>query len=81
MDSTTLTRTLNIMARHGWVEKVHGNDRRERQLRLARPGQAQLTRALPIWQKVQARLRQKLGAEPWQSLMALTNTVTSAVTE
>ncbi len=24
MDSTTLTRTLNIMARHGWVEKLKG---------------------------------------------------------
>jgi DNA-binding MarR family transcriptional regulator len=81
MDSTTLTRTLDIMARHGWVKKIQGSDRRERQLRLARPGHAQLSRALPIWQNVQARLRRKLGGEPWQALMTLTNKVTSAVTE
>jgi DNA-binding MarR family transcriptional regulator len=81
MDSTTLTRTLNIMARHGWVEKLQGRDRRERQLRLTRPGHAQLDRALPIWQEVQARLRRKLGSEPWQALMTLTNKVTIAVTE
>jgi DNA-binding MarR family transcriptional regulator len=81
MDSTTLTRTLDIMARHGWVEKLQGTDRRERQLCLTRPGRAQLNRALPIWQKLQARLRRKLGDEPWQALLTLTNKVASAVTE
>jgi len=81
MDSTTLTRTLDIMARHGWVEKLQGSDRRERQLRLIRPGHAQLNRALPVWQKVQARLQRKLGGEPWQALMTLTNKVALAVTE
>ena len=81
MDSTTLTRTLNIMARHGWVEKLKGRDRRERQLRLTRAGHGQLDRALPFWQEVQARLRRKLGSEPWQALMTLTNKVTIAVTE
>ena len=81
MDSTTLTRTLDIMARHGWVEKLQGRDRRERQLRLTRAGHGQLDRALPIWQEVQARLRRKLGSEPWLALMTLTNKVTIAVTE
>lgn len=81
MDSTTLTRTLDIMARHGWVEKLRGRDLRERQLRLSRSGLTQLNRALPIWQEVQARLRRRLGGEPWQALMSLTNKVTSVVTE
>ncbi|WP_348262062.1 MarR family transcriptional regulator [Telmatobacter sp. DSM 110680] len=81
MDSTTLTRTLDIMARHGWVEKLPGKDRRERQLRLSRHGHLQLNRALPTWQNVQARLRQKLGSEPWQALITQTNKVASAVTE
>src|ERR1700679_725510 len=47
MDSTTLTRTLDIMADHGWIVKQHGDDRRERRLRLSREGEAQLRRALP----------------------------------
>jgi DNA-binding MarR family transcriptional regulator len=81
MDSTTLTRTLNIMARHGWVEKLHGNDRRERQLRMTQSGHAQLNRALPVWQKVQERLRRQLGSEPWQALLTLTNKVASVVAE
>src|SRR5229473_6417471 len=36
MDSTTLTRTLEIMARRGWIAERRGEDRRERWLRLAK---------------------------------------------
>jgi DNA-binding MarR family transcriptional regulator len=81
IDSTTLTRTLDIMGRRGWIAKRRGKDRREWRLRLAQAGKAQLDRALPFWQKVQSRLRQKLGSESWNSLLNLTNEVTSAVTE
>src|SRR5579862_9960268 len=54
MDSTTLTRTLEIMRRRGWIATRYGRDRRERWLSLAKPGEAELKRALPHWEKVQA---------------------------
>src|SRR4051794_38143629 len=41
MDSTTLTRTLGVMARQGWIAKVPGKDRRERRLRLTRVGKSE----------------------------------------
>jgi DNA-binding MarR family transcriptional regulator len=81
MDSTTLTRTLEIMSRRGWVAKKQGKDRRERRLGLTKAGQAQFERALPRWDKLQADLRHRLGAEPWDSLMQLTRNVTTIVTE
>jgi DNA-binding MarR family transcriptional regulator len=81
MDSTTLTRTLEIMGGHGWIAKRHGEDRREWRMRLSKSGQAQLTRALPYWQKVQGRLRAQLGDELSDSLLKLTNKLTNAVTE
>lgn len=81
MDSTTLTRTLDIMVRHGWITKRSGRDRRERLLRLAKDGQLQLNRALPAWQKVQSGLRRRFGDEAWEQLMKLTNEVTATVTE
>ncbi len=80
MDSTTLTRTLEIMGRHGWISQRHGNDRRERWLRLARAGKSQLNRALPLWEKVQSTLRQQLGEQRWKDLLQLTNQVTDLVT-
>src|SRR4249920_4047982 len=36
MDSTSLTRTLGIMRRQGWIAERRGNDRRERWLRLTK---------------------------------------------
>ncbi|HEY6293557.1 MAG TPA: MarR family winged helix-turn-helix transcriptional regulator [Terriglobia bacterium] len=81
MDSTTLTRTLEIMGRHGWIVKRPGKDRRERRLRLARAGEAQLKRALPRWEELQGRLRRQFGDERWDRLLKLTNEVTNATTK
>ena len=81
MDSTTLTRTLDIMANHGWIVKQHGDDRRERRLRLSREGEAQLRRALPSWEVVQKKLRRQLGNKRLDKLNSLFNRVIAAVTE
>jgi len=76
MDSTSLTRTLAIMRRPGWVAEQRGQDRRERRIRLSAAGEAKLRRALPVWEKVQSRLRRKLGKQQWASLLQLTHHVT-----
>ncbi|MGA7523202.1 MAG: MarR family winged helix-turn-helix transcriptional regulator [Acidobacteriaceae bacterium] len=81
MDSTTLTRTLEILGRRGWVAKRQGKDRRERWLRLSPAGQVQFKAALPAWQKVQGRLRRQLGRERWDALLQLTQDVTAAAME
>ena len=80
MDSTTLTRTLEIMARRGWIAERRGKDRRERWLRLAKAGETQLNRALPAWEKVQTRLRRQVGGQAWKNLVQLTNQVTELLT-
>jgi DNA-binding MarR family transcriptional regulator len=79
MDSTTLTRTLNIMGRHGWIAKRRGEDRREWRMRLSKAGETQLTKALPHWEKAQTRLRRQLGEELSNNLMKLTQKVTNAL--
>jgi DNA-binding MarR family transcriptional regulator len=80
MDSTSLTRTLRIMLRHGWLQERPGKDRRERRLRLAKPGEEQLKRALPHWQKAQERLRSLLGDRRWRQLLAASDDLTHVVT-
>ncbi len=81
MDSTTLTRTLAIMSRHGWVAERRGEDRRERLLSLAKAGRDQFKRALPAWEKAQTRLGNQLGKQRWQSLLKSTNEITILVTK
>jgi DNA-binding MarR family transcriptional regulator len=79
MDSTTLTRTLAIMIRHGWITERRGHDRRERLIRLAPAGKARFRRALPIWQKVQSRLRTQWGDQPWNNFLQLTQQLSKLV--
>jgi DNA-binding MarR family transcriptional regulator len=81
MDSTTLTRTLGIMNREGWISKVYGTDRRERRLRLTGVGKSEFNRAVPQWQKSQETLRVQLGKKQWDELAKLMNAITSVISE
>ena len=81
MDSTSLTRTLEIMRRRGWIVKRPGKDQRERRLSLSPAGREQLRRATPAWEKAQARLRQQLGNEPWTELLKLATQVTNVASK
>jgi DNA-binding MarR family transcriptional regulator len=79
IDSTTLTRTLKIMIRQGWIAERRGQDRRERLLRLTKSGFTQLKSILPVWREIQARLRRQLGEQVWENLPQLTDQVTKVV--
>ncbi len=81
LDSTTLSRTLDIMIGHGWILKREGHDRRERYLRLSKTGRVEFGRAMPVWERVQRELRKQLGDTRWDHLLQLTNQVTSTVAE
>jgi DNA-binding MarR family transcriptional regulator len=75
LDSTTLTRTLALMVKQGWIAERRGEDRRERWLSLARAGKALLQRATPAWEKAQAALRRELPREHWEELLRLAGEV------
>lgn len=80
IDSTTLTRTLGVMVREGWITERPGVDRRERLLTLSKSGRAQFNRTMPAWKRAQAQLLTQLGNKQWQSLLALTAQVTMQAT-
>ncbi len=77
MDSTTLSRTLHVMLRNGWIAERQGEDRRQRCLRLAKSGRALLARATPAWEETQSRLARSLGDKAWHALFTITNELTS----
>jgi DNA-binding MarR family transcriptional regulator len=81
IDSTTLTRTIAIMERRGWIASRSGEDRRERLLSLSKAGRAEYNRALPHWEEIQQELRARLGNKRWNALLNLSNEVTAKVTE
>jgi len=81
MDSTTLTRTLGLMLRQGWVRVRRGKDRRERLFSLTGAGKRQLVQAQPYWESAEQRLRRKLGDAGWKSMKEAVSRVTEAAAQ
>ena len=78
MDSTTLTRTLGLMRKQGWVRARRGKDRRERLFSLTRAGREQLAAAQPFWAAAQHRLRRELGDAGWTNMKKAVSQMTEA---
>jgi len=81
MDSTTLTRTLALLRKQGWIHVRPGKDKRERVFRLTEAGKRQVAAAQPHWQAAEHRLRKTLGPVDWKHMQATVARVTSAATE
>jgi DNA-binding MarR family transcriptional regulator len=78
MDSTTLTRTLALLRKEGWIHVRPGKDRRERVFRLTEEGKRQMAMAQPHWQAAERRLRKALGPSVWKQMQATVARVTNA---
>jgi DNA-binding MarR family transcriptional regulator len=78
MDSTTLTRTLGLLRKQGWVHVKRGNDRRERLFSLTRAGKRQMVEAQAHWKLAEQRLRQKLGGAGWKRMEKTVSRMTEA---
>src|SRR5437667_11233807 len=78
MDSTTLTRTLGLLRKQGWIHVRPGKDRRERVFRLTEAGKRQIAMAQPHWQAAERRLRKTLGPSGWKQMQATIARVTNA---
>ena len=77
LDSTTLTRTLAIMDRRGWIARRRGRDGREWRLSLSKAGRKEFERVLPEWERVQERLHKQLGDQRWKELFQLNHELTA----
>jgi len=78
MDSTTLTRTLHLMRKAGWIQVRSGKDRRERLFRLSEVGKQQIRAAALHWQAAKRRLRKTLGAAGWKHMRSAVVRATNA---
>jgi DNA-binding MarR family transcriptional regulator len=78
MDSTTLTRTLSLLLKRGWIRVKHGDDRRERLFSLTTAGRRKMAEAQPHWEQAERRLRQQLGDAGWKSMKQVVSRMTEA---
>jgi len=68
MDSTTLTRTLGLLRKQGWVRARRGKDRRQRLFSLTGAGKRQMAMAQTHWERAEQRLRKEAGDAGWRNM-------------
>jgi hypothetical protein len=78
MDSTTLTRTLTIMGRHGWIAKRRGKTAGSGECAY-QSWRDQFKHALPYWENAQRQVLRQLGDELSDNIMKLTQETTNAL--
>jgi DNA-binding MarR family transcriptional regulator len=61
MDRTTLTASVKVLERKGWIAVAKGReDRREKFLALLPDGEARLAAAVPVWRQTHAEIENKM---------------------
>jgi DNA-binding MarR family transcriptional regulator len=69
MDRTTLARNLDLLAREKLVRIRPGADGRVREVSLTRTARVKLEAALPLWERAQGQLVERLGAERMERML------------
>ena len=63
LDASTLSRNVERMRAHGWLEVVPEEDARTQPFRLTAQGKRLLERAVPAWEQAQSQATEFLGPE------------------
>lgn len=61
LDTSTLSRNVELMRKNGWLEDVPTEDARSHPFRLTAAGKRLIEKAIPAWEKAQAEARELLG--------------------
>src|SRR5438270_10013844 len=73
LDTSTLSRNVERMRAHGWLEVVPDEDARTQPFRLTSPGRRLIDKAVPAWEEAQRQASELLGDDG----MALLNKATT----
>ena len=68
IDATTLTRSLNLLRKLGFLTISPRGARRQRFLNLTSDGEKALAVAIPLWRNIQQRFVDQIGDTEWRTL-------------
>ena len=71
LDRTALSRNLDPLVEHGFVDIVQGHDARTREAAITKKGAAALKAATPYWARAQKEVAAQLGHEKLDALIAV----------
>jgi DNA-binding MarR family transcriptional regulator len=81
LDSTSLTRMLQLLKNKGWIRDKEGADRRIRIIGLTPAGRTKLKQAMPHWKRAQDRIEEAIGEPAMNQMRTMLERVASMTAE
>ena len=75
LERSTVSRNLNLLLRHGWIEAVSSDAKGIREVALTRDGRAKIESVMPQWRKAQRQAAKLLGSEGVTAVREIASTV------
>lgn len=75
LERSTVSRNLNLLLRHGWIEAVSSDAKGIREVTLTRDGRAKIEAVMPQWRKAQRQAAKLLGSEGVAAVRAIASSV------
>ena len=70
MDTSTIARNLQPLAREGLISLTPGPDRRRKTVTVTDKGVDQIRTAIPLWREAQKRFVDEVGADQWANMLS-----------
>ena len=63
LERSTVSRNLNLLLRHGWIEAVSSDAKGIREVALTRAGRSKIESVMPEWRRAQREAAKLLGTD------------------
>jgi DNA-binding MarR family transcriptional regulator len=81
LERSTVSRNLNLLLKHGWVEAVSSDAKGVRDVALTPSGRRKIESVMPAWRKAQQQAAQLLGTEGVQAVRAMAGSLGQIASE
>lgn len=75
LERSTVSRNLNLLLNHGWVEAVSSDAKGIREVALTRAGRAKIESVMPEWRQAQQQAAQLLGMTGVKAVQKIASSV------
>jgi DNA-binding MarR family transcriptional regulator len=71
LERSTVSRNVNLLLNHGWIEAPSSDAKGIREVALTRTGRAKIESVMPQWRQAQRQATQLLGATGANAILAI----------
>jgi DNA-binding MarR family transcriptional regulator len=75
LERSTISRNLNLLLRHGWIEAISSDAKGVREVALTPAGRKKIESVMPDWRRAQAQAAQLLGTVGVEAVMTIASSL------